>query len=52
MVAELTRDSPFTSMVYIISQMVTVSPEWTYNWGFIVELQWILLFDMLTVIYL
>jgi hypothetical protein len=39
-------------MVYIISQMVTDSAEWTYNWGFVVELHWIPPFDMLTVIYL
>jgi hypothetical protein len=39
-------------MVYIISQMVKVSLEWTYNWGFVVELHCIPPFNMLTVIYL
>jgi hypothetical protein len=39
-------------MVYIISQMVTVSPEWTYNWGFVAELHWIPPLGMLTIIYL
>jgi hypothetical protein len=32
-VAELTRDIPLKSMVYIVTHTRKVRPEWTYNWG-------------------
>jgi hypothetical protein len=30
---ELTQDSPLMCMIYNVSQMVNVSPRWTYNYG-------------------
>jgi hypothetical protein len=33
LVAELTRDCPLTSMVYIVTKTVKVKPRGTYKWG-------------------
>jgi hypothetical protein len=39
-------------MVYILSQMVTACPEWTYNLGFVAELHRIPPLGMLIIILL